>query len=293
MIVGKKVLVTGGAGFIGSHLCEILSGDNEVKSLDNYLLGSSAKHVSGVEYIKGNCRDINEVCQSFKPDFVFHFGEYSRVEQSLSEPYKTLENSYSCLPSVLEYCKRMDTKLIYSGSSTKFAMNGNGSELSPYTLAKSLNTTLTKHFCEWFGVRYAIVYFYNAYGGRETGHGNYATVVAKFKRLFEEGRNTLPVRSPGTQLRNFTHIDDIVAGILTVAEHGEGDEFGIGSDEAISLLELCSYFGLDPEMMDGHASNRTHGELITAKTKSLGWRPQKNLKEHIEGFIAGVSKHNS
>ncbi len=292
MIVGKKVLITGGAGFIGSHLCERLSANNEVKSLDNYILGSSAKHVSGVEYIEGDCRDINEVCPGFEPHFVFHFGEYSRVEQSLSEPYKTLENSYSCLPSVLEYCRRIDTKLVYSGSSTKFAMNGNGSELSPYTLAKSLNTTLTKNFCEWFSVRYAICYFYNAYGGRETADGNYATVVAKFKRLFEEGRRTLPVRSPGTQLRNFTHIDDIITGIITVAEHGEGDEFGIGSDEAVSLIELCSYFGLDAEMMEGHASNRTHGELITAKTKSLGWNPRKNLRAHIEEFIAEVSERN-
>ena len=179
-------------------------------------------------------------------------------------------------------------KLVYSGSSTKFADNGSGRHLSPYTWAKASNTELICQFAKWFNLSFTIVYFYNVYGGREIRSGKYATVIGIFKRLILEGETSLPVTSPGSQERNFTHIADIINGILLSASRGKGDGFGIGSDESFSIIELCSLFGCSAVFQTATKGNRMTGEVLTDKVKDLGWSQKFFLKEYISNFLASI-----
>ncbi|APC91342.1 MULTISPECIES: NAD-dependent epimerase/dehydratase family protein [Francisella] len=216
----KKVLVTGGAGFIGSHLCQRLSEKTniEVYSLDNYFTGSKPNHIKNVTYIRGNTKDIDKLI-SFKPDIIYHLGEYSRVEQSFDDIEKVIDFNKLGTFSVLEFVRKNNSKLIYAGSSTKFGDDGNNSNASPYAWSKSSNTLLVENYAKWFDINYAITYFYNVYGSREISTGKYATLVALLKEKMRKCE-PLTVVSPGTQKRNFTHIDDIIDALLLVGELG-------------------------------------------------------------------------
>ena len=282
----SEILITGGAGFIGSHLTDkLVNVAQRVVCLDNYLSGRVDNHIPGAIYVNGEVGEVNEIFGSSKFDYIFHFGEYSRVEQSLSEPEVALTNIYQSFVPILKFWKLSGAKLIYSGSSTKFADDGNGRHLSPYTAGKCLNTELLVDFAKWYGLPFAITYFYNVYGGRELRSGRYATVVGKFKELVSGGVTELPVTSPGTQRRNFTHVDDIVNGILLVAAKGLGDGFGIGADDSYSILDLCQMFDCAPSFQPSSRANRMHGELRTEQTKALGWSPRVTLREHVSSFL--------
>ena len=276
---GKNILVTGGAGFVGSHLCERLANDgNTVTSLDNYFTGSLDNHVEGVQYIQTSTSDIFEVIEE-TPDIIYHLGEYSRVEQSFDDV--KLVHAYNTKGTfqVLEYVRQTGAKLIYAGSSTKFS--DVGADASPYAFTKAQNTQLVMNYGNWFDIDYAITYFYNVYGGREISEGKYATLIALFKDRIEKGEN-LKVVSPGTQRRNFTHIDDIVNALVLIGEHGSGDGYGIGSDESFSVLEVAKMFNGEIEMLPERKGNRMTGEVVTEKTKALGWKPKHNLKTYID-----------
>jgi len=276
---GKNILVTGGAGFVGSHLCERLANDgNTVTSLDNYFTGSLDNHVEGVQYIQTSTSDIFEVIEE-TPDIIYHLGEYSRVEQSFDDI--KLVHAYNTKGTfqVLEYVRQTGAKLIYAGSSTKFS--DVGADASPYAFTKAQNTQLVMNYGNWFDIDYAITYFYNVYGGREISEGKYATLIALFKDRIEKGEN-LKVVSPGTQRRNFTHIDDIVNALVLIGEHGSGDGYGIGSDESFSVLEVAKMFNGEIEMLPERKGNRMTGEVVTEKTKALGWNPKHNLKTYID-----------
>ena len=276
---GKNILVTGGAGFVGSHLCERLANDgNTVTSLDNYFTGSLDNHVEGVQYIQTSTSDIFEVIEE-TPDIIYHLGEYSRVEQSFDDV--KLVHAYNTKGTfqVLEYVRQTGAKLIYAGSSTKFS--DVGADASPYAFTKAQNTQLVMNYGEWFDIDYAITYFYNVYGGREISEGKYATLIALFKDRIENSEN-LKVVSPGTQRRNFTYIDDIVNALVLIGEHGNGDGYGIGSDESFSVLEVAKMFNGEIEMLPERKGNRMTGEVVTEKTKALGWKPKHNLKTYID-----------
>jgi len=278
----KKILVTGGAGFIGSHLCEVLvkNQNNEVWSLDNYSTGSEDNHIPGVNYIKGNTRDI-DLYVLFSPDIIYHLGEYSRVEQSFSDINKVWEYNNQGTFSVLQFCRKHASKIVYAGSSTKFGDGGLGRSQSPYGWTKASNTELIENFGEWFNVPFAIVYFYNAYGKREISVGKYATLIALFAEKMRK-RDVLTVVSPGEQRRNFTHVNDIVSGLIIVGENGYGDEFGIGSPESFSVLEIAKMFGGQIKMIPERRGNRMMADVRTDKTRAIGWAPLNKVKEYIE-----------
>ena len=163
-----RILVTGGAGFVGSHLCEVLASntENTVVSLDNYSTGKEANHVAGVTYIVGDTKDIEKHVTEI-PDIVYHLGEYARTSESFNEPEKVWEYNTHGTFRVLEYCRKNSIKkLVYAGSSTKLADGGDGRNQSPYAWTKAANTELVQRYGEWFGVPYAIVYFYNVFGGQ-------------------------------------------------------------------------------------------------------------------------------
>jgi UDP-glucose 4-epimerase len=282
----KRILITGGAGFVGSHLAQkLVKVSDQVVCLDNYLSGRRTNHISGVSYLEGDVNDIVDIFGDQSFDYIFHFGEYSRVEQSLGEPNVALSNIYKTFAPLLQFWQSSGAKLVYSGSSTKFANNGEGRHLSPYTAAKSLNTELLFDFAKWYDLPFCIVYFYNVYGGRELRDGKYSTVIGKFKELTSRGATKLPITSPGTQRRNFTHVDDITDGILLVAGHGSGDGYGIGADESYSIIDVCSLFGCEPQFQRASSANRMDGELQTEKIKKLGWKQKNSLTTHINKFV--------
>jgi len=278
----KKVLVTGGAGFIGSNLCERLVGDssNEVYSLDNYFTGSKSNHVEGVTYIEGETSNIDNLI-SFSPDLIFHLGEYSRVEQSFADIDKVWKFNKDGIFSVLQFVRKTGAKIIYAGSSTKFADGGIGSNQSPYAWSKSTNTQLVQNYASWYGIDYAITYFYNVYGKREIQTGKYATLIALFKEKMLNGQS-LTVVSPGTQLRNFTHIDDTVDALIVIGEQGQGDEYGIGSPESYTVLDIAKMYGAEIHMLPEREGNRMIADVITSKTEGLGWKAKRNIKDYIE-----------
>ena len=278
----KKILVTGGAGFVGSHLCERLAqnSDYNVYSLDNYFTGSEANHVDNVTYIKGDTKDIATLI-TFKPDMVYHLGEYSRVEQSFDDIDKVWTYNKDGIFAVLEFVRKAGCKILYAGSSTKFGDGGLGRSASPYAWTKATNTELVINYGNWFNVPYAITYFYNVYGPREIQTGKYATLIALFKEKMRRGEE-LTVVSPGTQKRNFTHIDDIIDGLVLVGEHGYGDEFGIGSGEAFSILETAQMFGGSITMLPERKGNRMSADVVVDKTKALGWSPKRDLRTYIQ-----------
>jgi UDP-glucose 4-epimerase len=279
-----KVLITGGAGFIGSHLCQkMLEGEHKVVSLDNYSTGSKKNHIDGVTYIEGETKNIDKLIQ-FTPDVIYHFGEYSRVEQSFKDIDDVWESNMIGTFAVLKFCKKNKSKIIYAGSSTKFCNDCVGSNLSPYSFTKASNTNLVKNFSNWFGVKYAVVYFYNVYGAREISEGQYATLIAIFKQQYLNNKK-LTVVLPGTQCRNFTYIDDVIEGITLVGMHGSGDGYGIGSDESFSILEIAQMFNREIEFLPERLGNRSGADLIVSKIQKLGWSAKTSIKDHISSFI--------
>lgn len=280
----KKILVTGGAGFIGSNLCErlVLDKNNKVYSLDNYFTGSKDNHIENVIYIEGNSSDIKKLI-NFTPDVIYHLGEYSRVEQSFEDIEKVWEFNKNGIFAILEFVRKTGAKLIYAGSSTKFGDGGLGRNQSPYAWSKASNTELVQNYGSWFNIPYAITYFYNVYGKREISSGKYATLIALFKEKIKNGEN-LTIVSPGTQKRNFTHIDDIIDGLILVGENGYGDEFGIGSVESYTVLEIAQMFGANIEMLPERKGNRMSADVVTTKTEALGWSAKRTIKEYIENL---------
>ena len=141
------------------------------------------------------------------------------------------------------------------------------------------------NFSSWFGLDYAIVYFYNVYGGNEISDGQFATVIGKFKKLVSEGEKSLPVVEPGQQLRNFTHYSDIISGLVTVALKGSGDGFGIGSDRAVSMLDIVKFLKCTPHYVPARRGNRMSADLVTIATQKLGWRPKVDIEDHLAEFF--------
>lgn len=279
--------MTGGAGFIGSNLIEKLVQGKKynVYSLDNYFTGKKGNHIPGATYIEGHTKDIEKLIK-IVPDLVYHLGEYSRVEQSFDDMAIVWESNKVGTFAVLEFCRKRNIKIIYAGSSTKFGDGGLGRDQSPYAWTKASNTDIVRNYGSWFSMPYAITYFYNVYGPREISNGQYATLVALFKEKFKK-REPLTVVAPGTQVRNFTHVDDVVRGLIIVGENGNGDDFGLGSEEGYSILEIAKAFGGEITMLPERKGNRMGGapiDVLRSKNE-LGWRAEKKILEHIKEFI--------
>lgn len=282
--MAKTILVTGGAGFVGSHLAEALSQQgHQVISYDNYFTGSENNHVPGVEYIKGSTEYL-DVDSIPKPDLVYHLGEYSRVEQSFDDIELVHQYNIDGTFKVLQAVREWGCKLVYSGSSTKFVDDADkGYVMSPYAWSKAKNTELVTKYSEWYGIDFAITYFYNVYGPREIQDGKYSTLIAKYAKLMKDGKK-MPVVLPGTQKRNFTHVNDIVNALLLIGEIGKGDEYGIGHSDAYSVLEVAKMFGGEIEILPPRRGNRMEAKVLSEKTRALGWSPKYNLKDYIDSL---------
>ena len=280
----KKILVTGGAGFIGTHLCRrLVENGNEVISLDNYFTGQKDNHVPGVEYREGHTKDIKSIVPE-KIDIVFHLGEYSRVEQSLEEPELVWDLNVAGTFAVAEYCRENNIRLVYAGSSTRFSDNGLGGNLSPYAFSKMVHSELIKNYGAWYNLPYAITYFYNVYGPGERS-GRYGTVIEIFHQQYLK-KQPLSVTAPGTQVRIFTHVEDIVDGLVLIGGQDVSGEFGLGADESYSILEVAKMFKTDINMSPERQGNRLGAEIDSSRSKALGWTPKHRLEDYIKGFIS-------
>jgi len=285
----QTVVVTGGAGMIGSQLIELLLPKYRVVSLDNYFIGKKESHIDGAEYIEGYTKDIEKLLGDEKPVIIFHLGEYSRVEQSFKDIELVWQTNVAGTFRVLEYWRAKNTagrqcKLVYAGSSTKFADGGLGRDQSPYAWMKASNTELVQNYGRWFNLPYAITYFYNAYGPRELASGPYASVIGRFKTLYAAGE-PITVVAPGTQKRNFTHVEDLARGLLMVGEKGQGDEFGLGSHESYSILEIAKMFTDNIVMLPERPGNRMESVVDTARAeKEFGWKATHTVRDYIESL---------
>ena len=285
LIKQKKILITGGAGFVGSHLAKRLHDNgNKIYVLDNYFTGRKSNHYPGILYKKGDTKDIYKLYHNISLDYIFHLGEYSRVEQSYEDLEAVLQfNSYP-FHHVLKLAKHHQAKLIYSGSSTKFSHKLEKYE-SPYSFTKRKNTEFLIKYAHWYNLEYAITYFYNVYGDQEISQGKYATVIAKFIQMKKENASYLPITKPGIQKRRFTHIEDVVNGLILVGKKGKGDNYGIGSDKSYSIINLAKILKMPFKLFPKKPGNRMDADLKTSKTKKLGWRQQYNLKDYIQQNI--------
>lgn len=280
----RTVLVTGGAGFVGSHLCERLSKEGyRVISLDNYFTGLKNNHIEGVEYREGHTKDVKH-CIPEQVDIIYHLGEYSRVAASLNEPEVVWDLNMDGTFAVLEFWKKQKCKLVYAGSSTKGVGAREdgvvGRDLAPYTWCKAANTELVANYARWYELPYAIVYFYNVYGPRERTIEEYGTVIETFRQRRLKGEK-IQVREPGTQERAFTHVLDTVEGIILAGEKGEGDNFGIGVSETFTLLAVAEMFGGEIEMLPPTKTTRSKATVDSSKIRELGWKPKHTLPEYI------------
>lgn len=289
-MVQKLAVVTGGAGFIGSHLCARLVKDGyRVISLDNYFTGSKDNHVESVEYREGHTKDIAKHITE-RPDTLFHLGEYSRTAVAMEEPDVVMDMNITGTAAVLEFCRNHKCKLVYAGSSTKMADARNdgteGKDLSPYTWSKAINTDLVRNYSHWYGLTYATVFFFNVYGPREMA-GRYGTVIEIFKQNLIN-KKPHKVNGPGTQTRTYTHVDDTINAVVLVSEKGEGDDFGICSNDTISTLDLAKMFGGEIQMMPARSTSRPSTPVDSSKVQALGWKQEHFLKDYIQTIKKGI-----
>jgi len=282
----KKILVTGGAGHVGSHIIEMLVRDpnNQVVSLDNYFNGSTKNHIKGAEYREGHTKNIDKLVPE-KPDIVYHLGEYARITPSFDDVESVYDMNIAGTFAVVEFCrKRSVGKLVYSASSTKFAIEGDGRHQNPYSFTKATNVDLINDYGRWYKLPYAICYFYNAFGPREKGVGKYATLIAKFEQTYLKGEPFTVVK-PGTQKRNFTYVGDLARGIIQVGEKGLGDGYALGNTKGYSIVEIAEAFGGPIKYIDGYPGRMESGEAPTKAREELGWDTTVDILDYIRDFV--------
>jgi UDP-glucose 4-epimerase len=265
---------------------EILVADpaNRVISLDNYFNGIEANHISGAEYRRGHTRDIEKLVPE-TPHIIYHLGEYARIAPSFEDVRQVHDMNIVGTFAVLEFCRaRKVSKLVYSGSSTKFAVGDVGRNLDPYAFTKATNADLIVNYGAWYNLPHAICYFYNAFGPREKGEGKYATFIAKMEQQYLRGQPLTVVR-PGTQKRAFTYVKDLARGIILVGEKGQGDGYALGVTKSYSVMEIAQAFGGPITLIDGYPGRQESTNDSTKVREELGWQPTVDIMDYIRDFV--------
>lgn len=293
----ENIIVTGGAGFVGYHLINKLASaypEAAIISLDNYFTGSTENHIENdrITYLTGHTKDIYQIWAEQKlpnPDAIFHLGEYSRIVQSFEDIDLVWDYNMHGTKEVVKFCAEHNARLVYAGSSSKFGNDGADENLSPYAWIKAKNIEYIENFSNWFGLDYVITYFYNVYGPRHIRKGKYATVIGIFESLYEQGK-PLTVVSPGTQERDFTHVEDIVNGVIACYEKGHGDGYLIGAQQACTIIEVAEMFDCEVVLVPARQGERVLGVSDNAKVRALGWEPKYRLGAYIADFCKSVKQ---
>ena len=282
----RTVVVTGGAGHVGSHVVELLVAepDTHVISLDNYFTGRRENHIPGAEYRVGHTKDIEELIPE-TPALVFHLGEYARIATSFGDVAMVYDFNITGTFAVAEFCRNRGVhKLVYSASSTKFAIEGDGRHQNPYAFTKATNVDLIKDFGRWYELPYAICYFYNGFGPREMGSGKYATLIASFETQYMAGA-PLTVTAPGTQRRTFTYVKDLARGIIAAGARGHGDGYSLRAANSYSVMEIAQAFGGDIVLADGYPGRQDVVVESASKAEDeLDWQPTVDVMDYIAAF---------
>ena len=239
------IVVTGGAGFVGSNLISFLIKKTKYKilSLDNYSSGSKKNQINNkrIRYVKGNTKNISQILKSKKKNIkaLFHFGEFARIYQSFLKMNECIESNSLGSHAVFNFCLTNKIKLIYSATSASLGNKGRDKDLSPYSFTKSINLELLENLKKWFKMKYEIVYFYNVYGPKQISKGSMATVIGIFEEAYKNKKSLLVVK-PGTQSRRFTHIYDTVKVCFYAWKQNKCRHYSISNKKNYTILEVSN-----------------------------------------------------
>ena len=286
------ILVTGGAGFIGSNLIKILLKKTKFKiiSLDNYSSGTKKNHIKNirVKYIRGENLHIDTILKKYekKIKVIFHFGEFSRIYQSFLQHQKCFRYNINGSFKVISFATRNKTKLIYSATSAALGNKGEDENLSPYAWSKSKNIELIKNFSQWFGLKYELVYFFNVYGPGQILKTNMSAVIGIFETQYKN-KKPLTVVKPGTQKRDFTHVNDIVNGCYLAWKRGRQSEYMLGTNKQYSIIQIAKMFKSKIKFLKSRKGERFKSFIPNNNAKKfLNFKSTIDIKDYIKEFLS-------
>ena len=290
----KIIIVTGGAGFVGSNLIELLIKKTKfnIISLDNYSSGNTKNHILNkrVKYLKGDTKNINKYLNKYKKKIhsLFHFGEFSRIFQSFANFNLCYDSNSIGSKSVFKFCLDNNIKLIYSATSAALGNDGKDKNLSPYAFTKAKNLELLQNLKKWFNFKYEIIYFYNVYGPRHIKSGKMSTVIGIFENQFKK-KKPLTVVRPGTQTRRFTHIKDTIDVCYYAWKRNKNSHYSILHKKSYSIIDVAKMFNSKIKFLpnrkgERYASALTNMSLNNKIHKMYG---KINLKDYVSSFIKG------
>jgi UDP-glucose 4-epimerase len=286
------IIVTGGAGFVGSNLINYFLKKTKFKiiSIDDYSSGTKKNHLKNtrITYIKGNTKNISQILnlKKKKINAIFHFGEFARIYQSFLKMNQCLESNSVGSHAVFNFCLTNNIKLIYSATSASLGNKGRDENLSPYAFTKSKNLELLENLKKWFKLKYEVIYFYNVYGPNQICKGDMATVIGIFEDHYKK-KKALPIVKPGTQSRKFTHINDTIKVCFEAWKKNRCRHYSISSKKNFTILEVAKLFNskikyLPPRKGERYASALASLNLSNKVFKKFG---NTSLEKYIKDFV--------